>query len=566
MVGKPWPPIGSERIGTKVGRVMERLGSALVWFRNDLRLVDNPAFCEAVRYVSVARRHNPDARLYALLVLAPFEMRCLQHWGLAKADYHLRSARVLEANLAQRDISLLVHHEATDTFAQPEAYYRRLGEAIIKLCRAEQIEAVYMNAEYDGVALDRDAAISEQLDAAGIVHHTSHDQCVVLPGKVATQAGTPFKIFSQFKKSWAAWIEQHGLEVTPSPPPEKQQAAETISSSQLEAFALPPGFSRQEWPELDLEQVRRVFPAGEQAAMAQLEAFLDGPVLNYQEDRNHFMSSGASRMSAPLAVGAISLRQCLIAARARNKGHLLTGQPGLVHWISELCWRDFYRHVFVSFSHVAHGHSFRPEYEHLGWRGWPVKEGTTANQLRSEDAEAEQDFARWAEGRTGVPIVDAAMRQLRQEAWQSNRLRMVVAMYLTKDLLIHWRRGERHFQEHLIDYDPASNNGGWQWSASTGTDAQPYFRIFNPLLQSEKFDPPGDYIRKYVAELAKVKAPAVHAPGERLPKDSFAKLIGDKYPARPMVEHGQAKERVLAMFKKATTAAAESAKRALPPG
>lgn len=543
---------------------MERLGSALIWFRNDLRLVDNPALCEAVRYVSVARRHNPDARLYALLVLAPFETKCLHHWGLAKADYHLRSARVLEANLARHGIPLLVHHEASSTFAQPEAYYRRLGEAIVQICRTEQVEAVYMNAEYDGVALDRDAAIGKQLDAAGIVHHTSHDQCVVLPGKIATQAGTPFKVFSQFKKSWVAWIEQHGLEVIPSPPSlqtgkEHGQSA-TKSPSQLAALPLPPGFSREEWPELDLEHAREAFPAGEQAATAQLEAFLGGPVLNYQEDRNHFMASGASRMSAPLAVGAISLKQCLVAARARNKGHLLTGQPGLVHWISELCWRDFYRHVIVNFPHVARGHSFRPEYENLGWRGWPVKEVAMTTRTHSADAEAEQDFARWAEGRTGVPIVDAAMRQLRREAWQNNRLRMVVAMYLTKDLLIHWRRGERHFQENLIDYDPASNNGGWQWSASTGTDAQPYFRIFNPLLQSEKFDPSGDYIRKYVAELANVKAPAVHAPGERLPRD----LVRGDYPSRPMVDHAKAKARVLALFK-GTTAAPPPAKRSSPP-
>lgn len=518
---------------------MEQLGNVLIWFRNDLRLQDNPAVCEATRYLNVSRMGVDAARLFGVYVEAPFEWRNLRHWGLAKADYYHRSAadlgRMVTKNFGGKLLRLRI--EDTD-FATPEAYYTRVGDDLVRMCQENGIKTVFMNEEYDAVSQDRDALVGKVLQAASIAHHTTMDQCVVPPGALATKTGTPIKVFTQFKKSWVAWIEERGLRAIEPLPLDGQGPSQ--EHDELEFDDLPVGYHPPEWPELDLKGVRATFPAGEAAAMDQLHTFLTHHAANYQESRNHFHAGGASRMSAPLAIGAISLKQCLMAARELNGGALLRGQPGLMHWISELCWRDFYRHVLVAFPHVMRGHAFRSEHEHLAWRAWPIDEATG----KSTNLQGEEDFQRWCKGQTGVPIVDAGMRQLRREGWLNNRLRMVVAMYLTKDLLIHWRRGERFFMENLIDYDYSSNNGGWQWNASTGTDAQPYFRIFNPLLQSEKFDPSGDYLRMYVEELREVAAPGIHQPDQRLPREAFAKL---QYP-KAMVEHHKAKDKVLALF------------------
>lgn len=517
-------------------------GSAMVWFRNDLRAQDNPALAEAARYAAVAR-----TGVVGLLVVSAYEWTRVHMWGLAKTDYYLRSVRELRAVLHKMHIPLVVRAVPEADWASPEAYYANLGELVAGACRETGCDALYMNCEYDGASIDRDARVVQALAAAGILHHATHDQCAVPVGKLATKSGTPFKVFSQFKKSWVAYIEEHGLRVDKDAPlPLPAAAAELLEPGAKIALGELPDpremFDEGAFAGLRLERVREAFPAGERAAQDGLAAFLKRCVQNYHEDRNHFLESGASRMSAPLAVGAISLKQCLTEARAANGEALLKGQDGLVCWISELCWRDFYRHVLHHFPHVGRGDAFRPEFQALPWRGWAGGE---------EGGAVEDEFARWCEGRTGVPIVDAAMRQIATEGWQSNRVRMVVAMYLTKDLLIHWRRGERFFMQHLIDYDYPSNNGGWQWSASTGTDAQPYFRIFNPLLQSEKFDRDGSYIRTYVPELAAVPSPAVHDPAARLSKADFAVL---HYP-RPIIDHTEARDRTLALFTSFTKSA-----------
>jgi deoxyribodipyrimidine photo-lyase len=499
------------------------MSSALLWFRNDLRINDNPALTEATRY---AATHGGG--VVGVVIISTRQWQDHFNWGLAKADYYLRTAHVLKGSLSTRlDIPLITsiigdEDPCTESSTSAE---------LIKLCAQYNCSAVFMNAEYDGYALSRDAKVCNALDSAGIVHHMTHDQCVVPVGKLTTKSGTPYKIFSQFKKTWVAFIEEHGLDLATEP----ERSKSRIHADCMIPHYPPPGYEHDE--SLDLEGVREAFPAGEEEANNRLAEFLKESVLDYHKDRNHAKEGGASRLSAPLNVGSISPKQCLIAARKANHGGLISGAPGLQFWISELCWREFYRHVLFSFPHVGRGDSFRVEYQNLSWRGWPV----------GEDPPAEEDFTKWCKGLTGVPIVDAAMRELKRTAWQPNRLRMIVAMYLTKDLLIHWRRGEAYFQRHLVDYDYASNNGGWQWSASTGTDAQPYFRIFNPLLQSEKFDD-GDYIRRWVPELAAVKGAAIHEPFKRLPRDEFEKL---GYP-QPMIDHAVAKRRALALFTSST--------------
>jgi deoxyribodipyrimidine photo-lyase len=249
-------------------------------------------------------------------------------------------------------------------------------------------------------------------------------------------------------------------------------------------------------------------------------------LLAYKDQRDFPAINGTSTLSPYLAVGAISPRQCLAAAVECNAGRTHDGQPGCDTWISELVWREFYKHILVGFPRVNKHRAFREETEELPWN------------------DDDDQFQAWCDGRTGFPIVDAAMRQLRQTGWMHNRLRMVVAMFLTKDLFIDWRRGEQFFMQHLVDGDLAANNGGWQWSASTGTDAAPYFRIFNPISQSRKFDPHGAFIRRFLPEIAHLDDDAIHEPyGDDAP------LLTTKlaYP-RPMIDRELSRERVLKAF------------------
>ena len=272
--------------------------------------------------------------------------------------------------------------------------------------------------------------------------------------------------------------------------------------------------------------LRQCWPAGERQASQRLACFIDDPIEHYQHERDLPAEAGTSQLSAYLAAGVISPRQCLHAALSRNYGEFDSGNSGVMSWINELLWREFYKHVLVGYPRVSQHRAFRPETEALAWRNAP------------------EDLAAWQQGRTGFPIIDAAMRQLLATGWMHNRLRMIVAMFLTKNLLIDWREGERFFMRHLIDGDLAANNGGWQWSASTGTDAAPYFRIFNPLSQSEKFDRDGRFIRRWLPELASLNDKDIHNPAAR--GELFALT---NYP-QPMVDLASSRTRALNAFKK----------------
>ena len=253
---------------------------------------------------------------------------------------------------------------------------------------------------------------------------------------------------------------------------------------------------------------------------------MNGHIDAYGNARDFPALNGTSALSPYLACGAISPRQCLAAATAADGQRLQAGRAGPTAWITELIWREFYRHVLVGFPRVCRNRAFKVQTDRIRWR-------------RDED-----DFGSWCAGRTGVPIVDAAMRQLLETGWMHNRLRMVVAMYLTKDLFIDWRQGERFFMTHLVDGDFASNNGGWQWAASTGTDAAPYFRIFNPISQSRRFDPDGTFIHRYCPELADLGGRAIHDPAA-LPPPARGAI---DYPD-PIVDHTRARARVMAAFR-----------------
>jgi deoxyribodipyrimidine photo-lyase len=268
-----------------------------------------------------------------------------------------------------------------------------------------------------------------------------------------------------------------------------------------------------------------LWTAGERAAKLRLNAFVTKQIRAYKDRRDLPAEAATSRLSPYLTAGVISPRQCLLAAAEANGGRLDGGRAGPSCWVSELIWREFYRHVLVGFPRVSMNRAFKEKTERVPWR-----------------YDGDQ-FADWCAGRTGVPIVDAGMRELAQTGWMHNRLRMIVAMFLTKDLLIDWRWGERHFMRQLIDGDLASNNGGWQWSASTGTDAAPYFRIFNPYRQGQRYDPAGNYIRQFVPELADVPSDWLHDPN-KFPAEERQRL---GYP-EPMIDHAAARQQALAAF------------------
>ncbi len=478
-----------------------------MWFRSDLRAGDNPALVSAC-----ARARAAHGRVVGLFVVSPGEWRA-HDWAGVRVDFVLRTVRELSRTLEGLGIPLLVRSAATagDVVATVLATAREAG-----------CSSVECNAEYELNEARRDAALVAAVAAADLTVHVHHDQCLLAPGTVLTQSGTPFTVFTPFRRRVYQMLEE-------------EREAGGMQGPRVPA--VPRGFGRLEGvpgPEAVPEGVAgfesavpaRLWPAGEREAARRLEAFIERRVLKYKAERDRPDLDGTSVLSPYLAVGAISVRQCLRGALGVNDGKLEGGREGPACWISELVWRDFYRHIVAAFPRVCMHRAFKTPTDRIAWR------------------RDEGELAAWKEGRTGYPIVDAAMRQLAATGWMHNRLRMISAMFLTKDLLIDWRLGERHFMRSLVDGDLASNNGGWQWSASTGTDAAPYFRVFNPASQSRKVDPEGAFIRRWVPELAGVEGDAVHEPG-LLAALARARV---EYPG-PMVDHGRGRERALAAFK-----------------
>ncbi len=466
----------------------------MIWFRTDLRVQDNSA-------LAAAMGSGPTVALY---LISPAQW--LAHDDApSKVDFWLRNLKNLADELGKLNVPLLVRH-ADDWSAAPQV--------IAELCQQLQISTVHANEEYGVHESRRDQAVSEALDELGITFTSYLDQLFFKPGSVLTQSGTYFKVYSQFRK--VCYQRLHSALPTVLAPP-KAQAQLAISSDavpeQVSGFATPS------------ETLRQLWPAGEAEARRRIDDFAAEHIDFYQSTRDFPAKPGTSQLSAYLAAGVISPRQCLHAALSANQGEFDSGNPGVVTWINELLWREFYKHILVGYPRVSMHRAFRAETEALAWRNAPV------------------ELKAWQEGRTGLPIIDAAMRQLLATGWMHNRLRMVVAMFVTKNLLIDWREGERFFMRHLIDGDLAANNGGWQWSSSTGTDSAPYFRIFNPLSQSQKFDPDGRFIRQWLPELVGLNKSNIHNPA------AMGGLFGiADYPA-PIVDLSKSRSRALAAFK-----------------
>ncbi|WP_461606195.1 deoxyribodipyrimidine photo-lyase [Aeromonas rivipollensis] len=471
----------------------------LVWFRNDLRLADNPALRSCCGNAGAAE--EPVA---ALFVISPTQWR--QH-KMAPIRQRFILAQVDALGLELATLGIELHLLRVETFAETPA-------ALASLCRELGVTRLYANQAIELDEQRRDGAVTAALAEQEVSCHWLNGCCVLPPGRVLTGSREMFKVFTPFSRAWLKALDEDGFVIHRAPAPRGDALPwQPLAERAFIDEALGETTPDPRWP------------VGEAEALRRLHAFLDQGVLDYGETRDFPAMAGTSVLSPYLAAGIISPRQCVAALQQRLGGRPQSkAQPGFV-WLNELIWREFYRHLLVLVPSLSMNRPFKPETGALPW---------------SWDPDA---FAAWCEGRTGYPIVDAAMRCLNATGWMHNRLRMIVASFLTKDLHIHWRLGEDYFMSRLIDGDLAANNGGWQWAAGTGADAAPYFRVFNPTTQGQRFDPQGDFIRTWVSELADLPATYVHQPHDWL------RLKGRLcYPA-PMVDHAVARVRAIEMFR-----------------
>lgn len=468
-------------------------GTVIHWFRRDLRLRDNLALHAAIMS---GRRVLPlfilDDHILQSARFSPHRMRFL-----------LAALQSLNDSLHQFGSQLVVQR------GNPREILPRIVQSV-------QASAVYANRDYTPYSIQRDRVVEQSLQ---VPLHLHDDALLLPPGTVLKANGEPYVVFTPFKQNWNA---QEKPRVSDTP---LTNRSFTIQNEHSTSAMLNPA-------ELGCETAPLLAPASEEAAQMFLREFVTNDLRFYDERRNMLpiapyrgaRPQGTSYLSPYLRLGLLSPRQAYWAARdaytqTSNQNH----QKAIATWVSELTWREFYAHILVHFPHVL-TRDFVPTYARLEWLNSP------------------QELEAWQNGQTGYPIIDAPMRQLKAIGWMPNRARMIVASFLTKDLLIHWREGEAHFMRYLIDGDPASNNGGWQWAAGTGTDAQPYFRIFNPVSQSRQYAS-SEYLRYWLPELADVPDDKIHAPWEM-------KQAPKNYPP-PIVNHGLARGRALEAFKRA---------------
>jgi len=465
----------------------------LHWFRNDLRLHDNSALTALVE------------RAEAWLPVFVLDPRMLgnERSGGPRTRFLLDCLAALGSDLEKRGVPLLVRH------GRPE-------EVLPKLLTETGARVLSFNRAVTPFGCERDAAVRRAVEKLGGEIIERLDHVVFASSEIRTQKGGAYSVYSPYRRSWwRRWLEAPRLPVAlgPLPPPIPDLRSDRIPDPR----------------EFGLDARAVELPAGgEAAAQQRLEQFLTTAAGRYHEDRDRPDRDGTSRLSPYLRFGAISVRECIVRGEeAIAADPSLEG--GIAKWLDELVWREFYSSILEENPRVLR-ENYRSEYDALVWNDDP------------------DGFEAWCEGRTGYPIVDAGMRQLRETGWMHNRVRMIVASFLTKDLLIDWREGERFFFDHLVDGDPASNNGGWQWAASTGTDPQPYFRIFNPIAQGRRWDPNGDYVRRWIPELQNLPGAQVHAPWEA------GRPPGD-YPL-PIVDHAESREIALERYTEARQAGA----------
>jgi deoxyribodipyrimidine photo-lyase len=464
---------------------MQTTNSALVWFRRDLRDHDHAALSAALLAADC---------IYCAFVFDTDILDALPSRQDRRVHFIRDSLVELDAALRARGGGLIVRHG-------------RASEEIPALALKLGVRAVFANRDYEPAAKRRDTLVALALADMGVTFQDCKDQAIFDGDEVLTQAGKPFSVFTPYKNAWLKRL-------TAADYGHFDCSGALAGSGLVGIPSLPEiGFEATDLREVGIQ-------AGMSGARVLWDEFRAGRIKRYGAVRDFPAVKGVSYLSVHLRFGTISIRELVRTALAE----------GADSWLNELIWRDFYFMILDRFPQVER-QAFKPEYDAIRWQNWP------------------EGFAAWCAGRTGYPLVDAAMRQLNYSGWMHNRLRMVVASFLCKDLGIDWRLGEKYFAERLNDFDLSANNGGWQWAASSGCDAQPYFRIFNPVTQSEKFDPEGKFIRRYVPELAAVPNKYIHAPWlmGRIEQVALGVVIGRDYPG-PIVDHAQAREQTLARY------------------
>ena len=460
--------------------------TAIWWIRRDLRLSDNQALSAAL---------SQAEQVIPVFIRDPGLIS--SSWvGDKRIAFLYAGLDKLSNDLRARGSRLLVRS------GKPLGVLRKLIEET-------GAQSIFAEEDFSPYAMSRDRLIGEVLPAQFVPGVTVHH-----PAAIQKSSGGPFTVFTPYSK---VWLSTPIIGKLTSPPTQ----IPTID-----------GLDSEPIPGSRPYDADHLFPPGEAEASRRLEEFLVEKIFGYGENRNRMDMDGTSTLSPYLRFGMISaLRTVRAAQEAIDQAQNKEARHSAESWLNELIWREFYIAVLYHFPY-ARRESFRPALRGISWVNNP------------------DDFAAWQQGNTGFPVVDAAMRQLLTTGWMHNRARMITASFLTKDLLVDWRWGERHFMHHLVDGDPAANNGGWQWTAGTGTDAAPYFRIFNPITQGLKFDPNGDYIRQYLPELASVPSEFIHQPWlmDQGIQKKLGCIIGKDYPA-PIIDHAMARERVLYAYK-----------------
>ena len=511
----------------------------LFWHRRDLRVADNVGLAAASGARDDDGRGDADRGPAAPVFV--FDPGVLDHASDVRVRRLLDGLAALREAYRERGSDLLVAH------GDPETVLPRLAEAL-------DADRVVWNRDYSGLARERDAGVRRALDEVDVGREAHHDAVLHDPDAIRTNAGDPYSVYSYY---WKKWTDRAKADPAPAPSGEDlagvdrlddavdalDASGETLADGgetaadargddgpvDLAVGALPTpadlGFAE---PDAD------VGPAGTAAARERLDAFLDDAVFAYEAERDFPAKGATSRLSAFLKYGEIGVREAYAAteaamAEAESDARPEDAPEQVEEFQQQLAWREFYTQVLFHNPEVV-AENYKEYEEGIEWRDDP------------------DEIAAWKRGETGYPIVDAGMRQLREEAFMHNRVRMIVASFLTKDLLADWRHGYDHFRERLADHDTANDNGGWQWAASTGTDAQPYFRIFNPMTQGERYDPDAEYIAEHVPELRGVDADLIHEWHELSPTQRAN--AAPEYPA-PIVDHSERREEALAMYKRA---------------
>lgn len=471
--------------------------TGLVWFRRDLRNTDNAALFYALKHCE---------QVHCVFVFDQTILNELPSKTDRRVEFIWESVKELKAALRAQGGDLHVLHAHTE-------------QSIAELAKTLQVDAVFTNKDYEPAARERDQKVANSLNSLGIQFYAFKDQVIFEESEVLTKNGGTFSVFSPYKNAWMKQLDPFHLSAYPSSSPSSKlvRPKSELTLPSLESM----GFERT--------NILELIKPGMAGALDALDDFLDR-ITKYKTARDFPAIKGVSYLSVHNRFGTLSIRRAAKAAHDRCQAN---GCEGALGWLNELIWRDFYFQIIFHRPQAATD-AFKPEYDKIKWE---------------EGEQAQRMFQAWCDGQTGYPLVDAAMRQLNQTGYQHNRLRMVTASFLTKDLGIDWRWGEKYFADQLNDFDLSANNGGWQWAASSGCDAQPYFRIFNPVSQSEKFDPEGKFIRKYCPELKALSNKFIHKPWECSPielSDAGVKL-GETYPD-PIVDHAVARQKTLERY------------------